>query len=301
MLSFSQFIIEGVNDPAIFKAVFLAGGPGSGKSFIAGKTGLSALGYRIVNSDDAFEAAMRKAGMVMSPENIFSVKGQTLRGRAKELTSKKENLYVQGRLGLVIDGTGKDLEKLKKQVAQIKKIGYDVSMIFVNTDQETALERNRQRERSLPDAEVSQYWKEVQRNIGAFQTLFGQQNFHVVDNSKGKDYKAETLRAYKAISKFTKAEITNDIAKDWISQQRKKTNEAIDLVKAGKNIAGKVGSLLHKKEYKAALKTLSGIMKRKTDKKQHSTEYYAARVSQSFPNVDYKVLARMFDKLMLTS
>ena len=25
---------EGVNDPGIFKAVFLAGGPGSGKSFV---------------------------------------------------------------------------------------------------------------------------------------------------------------------------------------------------------------------------------------------------------------------------
>ena len=30
----AQVIEEGVNDPAIFKAVFLAGGPGSGKSFI---------------------------------------------------------------------------------------------------------------------------------------------------------------------------------------------------------------------------------------------------------------------------
>jgi hypothetical protein len=37
---------EGVNDPAIFKAVFLAGGPGSGKSFIAGKTGLGSFGFR---------------------------------------------------------------------------------------------------------------------------------------------------------------------------------------------------------------------------------------------------------------
>ena len=29
---------EGLNDPDIFKAFFLAGGPGSGKSFVAGKT-----------------------------------------------------------------------------------------------------------------------------------------------------------------------------------------------------------------------------------------------------------------------
>ena len=68
-------IDEGVNDPAIFKAVFLAGGPGSGKSFIVGKTGLTPLGFKVINSDDAFEAALKKAGLEMSPDNIFSPKG----------------------------------------------------------------------------------------------------------------------------------------------------------------------------------------------------------------------------------
>ena len=65
MKSFKTFLDEGVNDPAIFKAIFLAGGPGSGKSFIVGKTGLTSMGYKVVNSDDAFEAAMKKAGMEM--------------------------------------------------------------------------------------------------------------------------------------------------------------------------------------------------------------------------------------------
>lgn len=295
VLSFSKFLEEGVNDPAIFKAVFLAGGPGSGKSFIVGRTGLPALGYRVVNSDDAFEAAMRKAGMVMSPEAIFSAKGQELRGKAKELTSKKEALYVQGRLGLVIDGTGKDVDKVKSQIAKVKKLGYDVAMIFVNTDLDTALERNRQRERSLPDKEVETYWKDVQKNVGAFQELFGSQNFHVVDNSKGKDFRVETLRAYKNISKFTKAEVKNNIARDWIQQQRKKTNEAIDFVKVGKSVMGNISKMTHKKEYNAALRTLSSVVKRKEPGK-HSIEYYASRVSQSFPNVDYKMLAKMFKK-----
>ena len=54
MKSFKTFLNEGVNDPAIFKAIFLAGGPGSGKSFIVGKTGLTSMGYKVVNSDDAF-------------------------------------------------------------------------------------------------------------------------------------------------------------------------------------------------------------------------------------------------------
>tara|TARA_B110000977_G_scaffold83086_1_gene111005 strand:- start:1385 stop:2080 length:696 start_codon:yes stop_codon:yes gene_type:complete len=227
MLSFSNYlkeeiieVEEGVNDPAIFKAVFLAGGPGSGKSFIVGKTGLQALGFKVVNSDDAFEKAMTKAGLETTPDNIFSVKGQELRGAAKALTGVKQNMWLKGRLGLVIDGTGKDTDKLKKQAATLKKLGYDVAMIFVNTDLATAQARNLQRKRTLPADEVEKYWTTVQKNIGAFQTYFGKQKFTVVDNSEGKDYVQETLRAYKEITKFTKNPPENSNAKKWIAGQK---------------------------------------------------------------------------------
>lgn len=227
MLSFSNYlkeeiieVEEGVNDPAIFKAVFLAGGPGSGKSFIVGKTGLQALGFKVVNSDDAFEKAMAKAGLETTPDNIFSVKGQELRGAAKALTGVKQNMWLKGRLGLVIDGTGKDTDKLKKQAATLKKLGYDVAMIFVNTDLATAQARNLQRKRTLPADEVENYWTTVQKNIGAFQTYFGKQKFTVVDNSEGKDYVQETLRAYKEITKFTKNPPENSNAKMWIAGQK---------------------------------------------------------------------------------
>lgn len=225
MLKFSQFLNEGVDDPAIFKAVFLAGGPGSGKSFIVGKTGLPALGLKVVNSDEAYEAAMKKAGMEMSPENIFSVQGQEIRGKAKALTGKKQSMYIKGRLGLVIDGTGKDFDKIKRQVLAMKDLGYDVAMIFVNTDLDTALERNRSRDRSLPDKEVTSYWKEVQKNIGAYQTLFGKKNMLIVDNSTGKDFKVETLRAYRDVSKFINKEPENAKARKWIDQERKKKKQ----------------------------------------------------------------------------
>jgi len=227
MLSFSNYlkeeiieVEEGVNDPAIFKAVFLAGGPGSGKSFIVGKTGLQALGFKVVNSDDAFEKAMGKAGLETTPENIFSVKGQELRGATKALTGVKQNMWLKGRLGLVIDGTGKDTDKLKKQAATLKKLGYDVAMIFVNTDLATAQARNLKRKRTLPADEVEKYWTTVQKNIGAFQTYFGKQKFTVVDNSEGKDYVQETLRAYKEITKFTKNPPENSNAKKWIAGQK---------------------------------------------------------------------------------
>jgi predicted kinase len=221
ILSFKNFLSEGVNDPAIFKAVFLAGGPGSGKSFIVGKTALSSLGFKLINSDILFEINLKRAGLEAKPENIYSDAGQELRNYAKALTKKKLELALIGRLGLVIDGTGKDFNKIKKQAEQLRSLGYDVSMIFVNTDLDTALQRNRQRSRSLPDSTVESMWKDVQKNLGALQSLFSQK-MYIVDNSIGSDYESDSNTVYKKIMSWSKTEPDTRIAKKWIQSQRKK-------------------------------------------------------------------------------
>ena len=51
MIKLIDLLNEGVRDPGIFKAIFLAGGPGSGKSYVAKKLGLKTLGLIVVNSD----------------------------------------------------------------------------------------------------------------------------------------------------------------------------------------------------------------------------------------------------------
>ena len=211
---------EGVNDPAIFKAVFLAGGPGSGKSFIVGKTGLVNIGMKLVNSDDEFERRLKNAGLdAGNPDDIYSPQGQALRGKAKKTTANKQDMYIKGRLGLVLDGTGKDYDKIKKVRDQLIRIGYDTAMIFVNTNLETSLERNRKRARSLPDAEVEKMWKGVQDNMGKFQKLFGN-DFTIVDNSEGADTPGETTSAYKKMVKFAGQSPKTRAAKNWIANEK---------------------------------------------------------------------------------
>lgn len=223
-------IEEGVDDPAIFKAIFLAGGPGSGKSFTVGKTGLGALGFRIVNSDEVFEFALKKVGLKATPKDIFSPKGQEVRKGAKKLTAKKMDLYLDGRLGLVIDGTGKDFAKIQKQATALKKIGYAVGMIFVNTNLETAIARDAKRARTLGADKVKVMWQEVQDNIGKFQNFFGG-DFTVVDNSEGANWQKATLGAYKKVSKFAKSPVKSPIAKKWIKDAggRLKDSFSIDI------------------------------------------------------------------------
>ena len=122
-MKFLEFLSEGVNDPAIFKVVFLAGGPGSGKSFMAKKTALNAMGYVTINSDDAFEYMMRKNNLDFKMPESEKEQRDTVRDVAKAATNKKQDLALQGRLGLVIDGTGKDFDKIEKLKGKLTKLG----------------------------------------------------------------------------------------------------------------------------------------------------------------------------------
>ena len=210
---------EGPNDPHIFKAVFMAGGPGSGKSFVASKL-LVGTGLKTVNSDDIFEYLMKKQDMPLDPETIGSDAGQATRNRAKELTKGKEHVYIDGRLGMIIDGTGKDVAKVSKANEKLKALGYDTMMLFVNTSEEVAQDRNLQRPRSIPSEMVTKMWRAVQDNLMKFQQVFGAANFHVVDNSGGLEdpERAENFKnVEKAIDKFLVAPPSSRAAKSWLA------------------------------------------------------------------------------------
>ena len=180
MKTYSQ-LQEGVNDPNIFKAFIHAGGPGSGKSYVVRRT-TGGLGMRIVNSDEAFEKKLKDAGHSLDIRAMDNIERDRIRDVAKRITKKRQANYIEGRLGLLIDGTGKDYDKIAKQATQLKQLGYDVHMIFVNTSLETALQRNAKRDRTVPRSVATKSWKTVQSNMGKFSQYF-RQNFVVVDNN----------------------------------------------------------------------------------------------------------------------
>ena len=219
MLKFSNFIQqldEGVNDPAIFKAIFLAGGPGSGKSFIVGKTGLTSMGYRVVNSDDAFEVLLKKAGLSLKMPDSEQEPRDAVRDRAKRITATRRQNYIDGRLGLIIDGTGREYDKIVAQAAELQQLGYDTYMVFVNTSLDVALQRNAMRARSVPESIVTKSWKDVQSNIGKF-SLFFKDGMVIVDNNDATEDVFTTV--YKRMQKLLKKPVKNGRAKQWIQKQ----------------------------------------------------------------------------------
>ena len=208
---------EGLQDPNIFKAFFLAGGPGSGKSYVVRKT-TGGTGLRVVNSDDAFEALLQKAGLSLKMPPEEQEPRDAVRDRAKKITAKRQANYLEGRIGLIIDGTGRDYDKIAKQATELKQIGYDVHMIFVNTSLDVALQRNAERPRSVPESIVTKSWKDVQSNIGKFSQYF-KQNFVVVDNNDATE--DVFVKVFKQIKGLLKKRVRNPAAQQWVMQQMK--------------------------------------------------------------------------------
>ena len=216
---------EGVNDPHIFKAVFIAGAPGSGKSYVA-RSLLGGTGLKSVNSDDVYEHLMKKADLDISqPEVIASPQGQETRKKAKKLSAQQKSNYLQGRLGLLIDGTGKSLDKYAQTSRILRDLGYDTALLFVNTSLEIALQRNKQRPRQLPDEMIEKMWNQVHQNTMKFQQVFGADKFFILDNSEGLD---DTSRAenfnnvYKQLMKFVNKPPSHRKALSWIASEQTK-------------------------------------------------------------------------------
>ncbi len=147
-----------------------------------------------------------------------------LRSYAKELTGVRKKLYQNGRLGMIIDGTGDDYAKISREKKELEEKGYDCYMVFVNTTLEVALERNRNRDRVLPEKIVVDSHRQVIKNIGGFQGLFGGSNFIIIDNNKDLSPKQAQKRfnmlVKKGISKFIKRPIQNPKGKSWVRKQK---------------------------------------------------------------------------------
>ena len=189
-MKFIDLLTEGINDKFLFKAIFLAGGPGSGKSFI-NKQMFGGIQAKVINSDDIFERKLKSNNipLTIDDKKVEQYKKQMeLRGQAKKLTQEKQNLFINGMLPIIIDGTGREYDKIKNKQQALSQMGYDTGLVFVNTSLDVAKERNLKRARTVPDNIITNAWNAVQQNIGKFQSLF-KNSFTVIDNNDVLDKK----------------------------------------------------------------------------------------------------------------
>ena len=231
--AFEELLSEGVHDKAIFKAVFLAGGPGSGKDYVLDNT-LAGHGLTEINSDKALEYLMDKRGLDKTMPASEKIERDVARGKAKNMTELRQRLALHGRNGVIINGTGDDAEKIKRIKERLEELGYDTSMIMVNTKDEVSAMRNVERGqrggRTVPETIRKEKWQSVQNSRPELGKMFGDK-YVEFDNSEDlrsahpdivKAKKKELLDIYKQVQKFVSTPPKSKQAKEWVASELEK-------------------------------------------------------------------------------
>ena len=220
-----KLFLEGRNDPSIFHAVFMAGAPGAGKSYVSDWMSLGPqLGYKVINSDMEFTRYMKEAGLtddkgavVLDPKREYE-RG-VIRTVAKRHTKSKQAHAMIGRLGLVIDGTGANAKKVMGQKKTLEALGYETAMVYVSIPLEDSIESDRQRgldgERTIGPELVTQKFQQLDKSIPVLKKAFGKMFFEI-DNTVREKTPAIIRSVENIIKKWSKTMPKNKAAKTWI-------------------------------------------------------------------------------------
>jgi predicted RNA binding protein YcfA (HicA-like mRNA interferase family)/NCAIR mutase (PurE)-related protein len=232
-LEFEMLLVEGVHDKSIFKAVFLFGGPGSGKDFVLSKT-LDGHGLVEINSDKAFEFLMDKNNLDMRMPESETERRNVVRGKAKTMTELRQHLALFGRNGIIINGTGDDTEKIAKIKERLADLGYESQAIMVNTADEVSKQRNVERGqrggRTVPEEIRKDKWDSVQKSRAEYAKMFGS-DYMEFDNSEDlrsadpqvvQAKEKELLQLYKNVQKFVSKPPKNPSAQTWVASELEK-------------------------------------------------------------------------------
>ena len=237
---------EGINDPAKAKAVFMAGGPGSGKDWVMSRT-MDGHGMTEINSDSAFEHLMKMRNLDPMMPRHQEHSRDVARGDAKKMTKEKERLALAGRRGVIINGTADDPEKIKTIKKHLEDLGYETKMLFVNTNNEVSRQRNIERGlnggRKVPDGTNKhgvpdgsrdirgEKWQSAQDAKDHLKKVFGDEHFIHVDNSddyrkvdpnKKKEIDKQHTQIFKHIRQFVSTPSKSSAAKEWTKKEQEK-------------------------------------------------------------------------------
>lgn len=185
---------EGVEDPNIFKALMLIGGPGSGKTTV-GEHLISGTGIRSVNTDAFYEMIKSRNWLAKNPgktradmpgwdipQDIQSDPDWTI---SKKSQSSRLNLLVlEGRLGIMLDMTGRIPEYTQKYRQDLEQLGYDVALLHVSTPIPVAQQRNAARRRRVDPDTLATIHTAVNTYASYYKLKFGDKMVEL-DNHRG--------------------------------------------------------------------------------------------------------------------
>jgi len=203
-----QYMTEGINDKGIFKAIFMAGAPGSGKTTVRSKLG-GGIDPRTVNTDTWTE---------FFGDPPWDEKGEKI----KLLTTSQLTLYIKSMLPLWCDGTSSNPTNLMAREGLLSGIGYDTGMLWINTSLESSLERAKKRHerggRFVPEKTIISAFKQINDLKPFYKGRF--KYFVEVNNDTGELTDDVIIKAYKSTGSFFSGDIINPVGRNRVEELR---------------------------------------------------------------------------------
>lgn len=203
-------IAEGINDKGIFKAVFMAGHPGAGKSTVLNKVKSGSIDPRWVNTDKVFPLFLE----------WWNTDWPKISGKVKIINKNQLAGYLNSMLPLAVDGTANKASNVLRRKHILESLGYDTAMIFVNTSLETALERISSRAKKTGRNVDMDFTKNVYKDIQKHKNFYrGKFNTWIeVDNDVGELTAEVVNNAFKFAVGFYNSPILNPIGQEKVSK-----------------------------------------------------------------------------------
>jgi cytidyltransferase-like protein len=183
-----------------FRAIFVTGGPGSGKD--------------VIIRESIAESRIVELNFIQAKDYLCD----------KQKLSEKSNDYrreaIRSRGPLIINGPADDVEKINYIKEELEELGYETMMIFVNTTDEVSKERNSLLSRMMVESIRQDKWTKAQENTKYFTEAFN--SFITFDNTDKIDNKEEDLHEiYQTTKIFLDSKVINETVEDWIERSKK--------------------------------------------------------------------------------
>jgi cytidyltransferase-like protein len=198
----------------LFKAIFVTGGPGSGKDIVIREAIPEARAVEL-NATQAFDYLADKQ-------------------KLSEKTNDFRREAIRNRGPLIINGPADNFDKISQIKEELEELGYSTMMVFVNTTNEVSQERNTKLSRMMVESIRYDKWMQAQNNKEIFAKSFN--NFIQIDNTGSiESIEEDITKTYLNINGFIEDKTYGDISLSWL-EKRGKLNIGNNLVKEEKNV-----------------------------------------------------------------
>jgi predicted kinase len=192
----------------MFKAIFISGGPGSGKDIVIREA---------IAEQNAIEITSTTAISILNDKH-----------KLYEFSRDTRREAIRQRQPLIITGTTNEQYNIIAIREELEELGYETMMVFVNTSNESSRKRNEGHERMMAESVRQQRWEVTQLVAEKFNQEF--KKYLEFDNSidlneaneiETSEKEEDISIIYEMTNWFFDTPVENEIAESWMIRHKK--------------------------------------------------------------------------------